>query len=473
MIAAPTREVTELLRRVDDARHARQGEYERFLTDLTPRLSAAGIAERRRDRHLAHRFNVFRYLSQDELGLSRIIADLLDPTAEHGQGASFLEAMLEALPETRGRFGKLDPTAAATGAIRVRTERRTTAGRFIDITVDIPEADGRFCLAFENKPYAHDLDNQLKDYLEYLGAPDRYEERFLLVYLPPVHRQPAEAALPKVDRERWRKHFTIMPYTGGEPSLTNWFATCRSVCRADAVSWFLRHAESFCKQRFGESTMTTNPDTRFIHKYLADNPGHLRAALAVHDAWRLVRADLCERFLKHLCHEVEKRLRAEPFGAETDLRVRCRYGGERKYSNALWITRESWIRHEDTPSNEDGRHAIKLQSSKPGPNGWFWGVNTPKPESRMTKPAKERRAELIASLRRRGLTLAGGEEDWWAAWEYLPRYSDWDPLVPELHEECDARGGPITDFYVEGLLRIAEHAIPAINEVEAGVRAGE
>ena len=44
------------------------------------------------------------------------IADLLDPTAEHGQGASFLEAMLDALPETRGRFGTLDSTAAATGA---------------------------------------------------------------------------------------------------------------------------------------------------------------------------------------------------------------------------------------------------------------------------------------------------------------------------------------------------------------------
>ncbi|MYA10401.1 MAG: hypothetical protein F4087_09645 [Gemmatimonadetes bacterium] len=152
MIAAPTNEVTELLQRVDDARRARQGEYERFLTDLTPLLSEAGIAERRRDRHLAHRFNVFRYLSQDELGLSRIIADLLDPTAEHGQGASFLEAMLDALPETRGRFGTLDRTAAATGAIRVRTERRTTTGRFIDITVDIPEEGGRFCLAFEASP---------------------------------------------------------------------------------------------------------------------------------------------------------------------------------------------------------------------------------------------------------------------------------------------------------------------------------
>ena len=87
------KEVTELLRRVDDARRARQGEYERFLDGpYTAVCRRPDIAERRRDRHLAHRFNVFRYLSQDELGLSRIIADLLDPTAEHGQGASFLEA---------------------------------------------------------------------------------------------------------------------------------------------------------------------------------------------------------------------------------------------------------------------------------------------------------------------------------------------------------------------------------------------
>ena len=274
MIAVRTRHVTELLRHVDDARQARHGEYERFLTDLTPHLSAASIVERGRDRHLAHRFNVFRYLRQDELGLSRIIADLLDPAAEHGQGASFLEAMLDGLPETRGRFGTLDPKATADAPIRVRTEHRTTTGRFIDITVDIPTAEGRFCLAFENKPYAHDLDEQLKAYLEYLGERERYGGRFLLVYLPPVHREPDEASLPKVDRERWRGHFRVMPYTGGDPSLEDWFATCRKVCGADPVSWFLRHAESFCKQQFGEWNMTTNPDTRFIRERGAARTGN-------------------------------------------------------------------------------------------------------------------------------------------------------------------------------------------------------
>ncbi len=78
----------------------------------------------------------------------------------------------------------------------------------------------------------------------------------------------------------------------------------------------------------------------------------------------------------------------------------------------------------------------------------------------MTKPEKERRARLVASQRRRGLSLAGGGEDWWPAWEYLPRHPDSDPLVIELNDECDAGSGPITDLYVDGLLRIAAHATP-------------
>ena len=43
MIAVPTRQVAELLRHVDGAWQARQGECERFLTDLSSRLSAARI----------------------------------------------------------------------------------------------------------------------------------------------------------------------------------------------------------------------------------------------------------------------------------------------------------------------------------------------------------------------------------------------------------------------------------------------
>ena len=461
-------QVPELLRLVDDARHARQGEYVRLLLALTPRLQAAKMVERQRDRHLARRFNVFKYLREDEIGLSRVIADLLDPTGEHGQGTSFLEAMLDTFPETCGEFGRLRSTSV--NPIKVETERWLPSGRRIDITVDIPSSAGRFCLAFENKPYASDQDGQLKAYLEFLGK--QYGTRFLLVYLPPDDREPDAISLPPDDRERWQGYFRVMPYTDGEASLEDWFATCRKLCDADRVSWFLRDAASFCQKRFGESTMTTNPDTRFVRQYLSDNPSHMRAALAVHDAWRFVRMEVCERFLEHLRDTVEERLAAVPPGIEDGFHVRCRYGHEKKHS-ILRITRDTWVPYYDVPSNQDGRSAIMLQSEREGRNGWYWGVCSPKPLSQMTEQEKERREKLGTKLGHHGLSLASDKDDWWVQWEYLSPYQNWDELVPELYEECEAGGGSITTFYVEGLLKIAAHAIPAINDVEMADRAND
>ena len=57
-----------------DAEHwvRMQGDGERPGTQARPKASA--------------RFNNLDYLRDDELGLSRIIADLLNPKASHGQG---------------------------------------------------------------------------------------------------------------------------------------------------------------------------------------------------------------------------------------------------------------------------------------------------------------------------------------------------------------------------------------------------
>ena len=453
-------QVEELLRYVDDARQARHRECVHLLSKMTPHLQAVLPVERRLDPYLKWRFNVFNYLREDELGLSRVIADLLDPHAEHGQGTSFLNALLDAFPETQGRFDQL----RAANSIRVATERWTTTGRRIDITVDIPLAKGPFCLAFENKPYASDQDRQVKAYLEYLD--EQYGTRFLLVYLPPVHREPDEASLPQVDRMRWQGHFKVMPYTGGDESLEGWLATCRKLCSAERVSSFLRDAELFCRQRFGESTMTTNPDTRFIREYLFDNPSHLRAALAIHEAWPLVRAEVCERFLEHLRDNVEARLKKVPPDFGDDFHVKCRYSKVKKHRSVLWIYRDAWVRYDDPPPKQDGRSAIVLESYRGSANGWYCGVRNPKPLDQMTETEKERHEELAAALRRRDLSLREDDPGWGPQWKWLPRFEDWYPLVPKLYEECEAGLGPITDCCADQLLDIADRAIPAINEVE-------
>ena len=50
--------------------------------------------ERELDRLLARRFNALDYLRADEHGLSRIVADMLDPRGTHGQGTGFLSELL-------------------------------------------------------------------------------------------------------------------------------------------------------------------------------------------------------------------------------------------------------------------------------------------------------------------------------------------------------------------------------------------
>ena len=455
-------QVEELVRYVDDARRARQEQCRSFLSRLAPRLEAARARALELERQTAPRFNVFKYLREDELGLSSVIADLLDPAAEHDQGSSFLKAMLDTLPETSGQFGALQP--AASSPIRVVTERVIPSGGRIDITVDIPLDGKSFCLAFENKPYAHDLSGQVRTYLEYLN--NEYGQQFLLVYVPPVDRNPDETSISQSDRERWQGHFRVMPYVGRDRSLQAWFAACSKCCEADRVRWFLKSAELFCRERFGGSTMTADAETRFVRDYLSTNPNHHRAALAVHDGWRLFREDVCKRFVEHLRQIVEDRLREEATDIGPDFQVQWDFGGDKKYPNCLWITRKGWIRYDNLPPNKEARSAIRLESGGPGANGWYCGIRSPKPPDKMTKREIERREELRAALGRSGLMLAKENDGPWLQWESLQPHEDWDPLVPDLYKECEERGGPITTHYADTLIAIAAHAIPAINEVE-------
>ena len=503
-----------LMDNVEDIRRRHQRENVRLLQELAPHLRAARSVERELDRQLARRFKVFRYLRDDELGLSRIIADLLDPAAEHGQGTDFLEAMLELLSEAtsrkaaggpskaaawKGRFDPLGATAAA--KIRVVPEREITERRRIDITVDIPTEDGTFCLAFENKPYADDQPRQCRDYLEFLDK--TYGGRFLLVYLPPRYRMPDESSLPPQDRERWKNHFFVLPYcrddalpdaddppgmdgeTPGQdassgddaktvdadapaadgPSLADWFGNCHARCDAERLRWFLREGQLYCRQQFGDWTMTDTEATH-IRKYLEENPKHLPAAFAVARAWPAIKHDVCRRFLEHLTDRVKNEVRnAFPETAD-DLDIACHYGEDKGFASYLRVYRKGWLQHKgvDDPKS-DGRLTVMLECGHRGPTYWCWGVRLAKHKD-MTDTEKGRLEKLKRALKRRGLSLPKSSNGWpqWADAER--RHRDWTAIVPELFQELAEGGGDISDYYVKGLLDISRKAISAIDEVE-------
>ena len=204
----PARFFADLRGPLDDARHANHRAIGHLFADLAPRLATAKRRELELDRQLARRFNVLDYLRTDELGLSRIVADLLDPQATHGQGVFFLRKFLLALKQSM----PFDPDAVLDPSrVSVELEQVITADRRIDIVVQIADGSSRYALAIENKPYAGDQKHQVRDYLRFLRG--EYGQNFLLIYLSPTGEGPSEWSISRQQLHvNWTGRFAILPY---------------------------------------------------------------------------------------------------------------------------------------------------------------------------------------------------------------------------------------------------------------------
>jgi hypothetical protein len=134
-------------------------------------LNGVGTLREERKRfsaQLAPDFNLFDYLRNDEMGVSRVIADLLDPKGAHGQGSVFLQAFAKTLNQE---------WIASTDDWRVEKERPAN-GRRIDVYLESNVG----VIGIENKPWATDQKDQLSDYADYLKN-QAANKNWLLIYL--------------------------------------------------------------------------------------------------------------------------------------------------------------------------------------------------------------------------------------------------------------------------------------------------
>ena len=466
----------ELDRQLKAARENDRGRYREFFARLQPALEAAKKLENELNRRLAHRFNVLKYLRTDELGLSRIIANLLDPEGSHGQGPLFLRTLLTQLNvEPSGTDLNLERA-------RVTVEQQIENRRRIDIYVQISQGGQPFCLAMENKPDAGDQKNQVKDYLEHLGR--EYGKRFVLIYLSGDGQGPSEWSLPRAELEQWRGRLWIMPYhkradtdlargddTHGDNSpsreftdhhapcsLTQWLAACGEKCRVERLRWFLRETETYCERRFGDQAMTTESETRAVRDYLLSNPENLPTAQAVFEAWPTIVNDVCRNFGELLRDRIERAIANKH--PELSDGLRFEYSG-----NMLSIYRPSWkpYRTIESASVANARTTVVLDGAPT--NKKYWGVQSPVKKSEMVDSDKRRRVELDKKLKN---TLAQGRtEDWYPRWEYVDaQYGKWASLVGDLVRECKTERGDVSDYYVRIMIEVAANAIPVIDQVE-------
>ena len=450
--------------------------YERFFSRIAPQLQATRNLEDELNRRLAHRFNVFDYLDTLELGLSKLIADLLDPSAAHGQGALFLETFFHLF-----RPDLLDSKPDFSGA-QVTVEKLIPNQRRIDVFVQIPCAGWDFCLAFENKPYAVDQKDQVNDYLCYLKG--SYCSNFLLIYLSPRGEMPADWSIKREDLESWGSRFAVMPYVNehisedrGEHdasehkesqnfltngSLVDWISKCRHSSDVERLRLFLGDAERFCQTKFGRSKMSSNNEIQTLKDYLETNPDLLDSAQIVYEAWPSLKKDIFKKFLSQVLERVKQKVESMNLGE--GLQCDCSYS-DKQYGR-LWLYRASWKTYDNSDKSfSKGRTSICLSSWDSDLKRWIVGVRSPMSENAMNKAYPEARENLESQLRGKG--IGDHRNRWWPVYRNIERSkTDWNEILRDLNEECSKGEGEITEYYVNEFVGAVELAICVIDRIE-------
>ena len=430
----------------------------RFFSALGARMEGARAVKHELDRLLARSFNALDYLRTDELGLSRIIGDLLDPGGTHGQGTCFLArfgdlAGLDRWPASQTvRYEDFD--------VHVLRERRTDGGGRLDISVELRSPGQEpACIAFENKPYAADAEAQVADYLAFLRS--RYSERFLLVYLSGHGGMPSEWSLPG---DTCKQGLAVMSYcpraeTGGYEeglplrlsfSLSDWLRECRQICDAERLRWFLGEVETFCHKMFG-GIVTTTSERKEVRDFILASDDNVLTAIAVVEAWPETRDEVVKRFLEVLRDRIGSDL-----SSIEDLRTGSAFSNQRGPKNGVWAFRKAW-------SEAGGAIPLISLRHEREANQWFVGVGLDCGTGDADKGLGEQLSERLgADTVLRGTT----DSQSWPWYRYLEEHGDWRPLLARLYKESQDPG-ELTAFFCSQFVEAAERAIPIIDEVLA------
>lgn len=456
----------------------RQG-LDRFFDGLRARRDLAREVDDQLDRQLARRFNVLDYIRTSEMGLSRVIGDLFDPKASHGQEFLFLDTFLLGLKRSSEdarrpldlTLGYGDEWTVRGDSVRVHLERTITDGRRLDVSVEFDGSDDKTrCLAIENKPYAGDQKDQIHDYLdfmekEYGGRSEGKPTRHLLIYLSRTGEGPSEWSVrgSRLAKEVGERDFAVMGYSsrpnesesteksvsddGSDPSrlfldytLAEWFASCRRACDIDRLRSFLRDAESFCERRFGGSSMA-DTETRQIISFL-QKPNNLDLAAAVHQHWPAARGDLVQRFASRLARRI-----SEEIGAHFRLRCENNVTGLDEKWQAI-----SLFPHGDAWRVGTDRITIRLEAQSRPATNWIIGV-----------------AGGIGVIRDTvdPLATALGKQKQspkWPWYEFVDeRWRWWNKTALALAREIEG-DGDATRYFVKRFGEICEKAVPIIDK---------
>ena len=192
---------------------------------------------KKRRQRMAPRFNVFEVLDvgDDEKRHSRFIKYLLDPTAWHDQGDTFLLSFLQILKSLKPTA--LDFSPSSVQGAKVDREFPLRSYGIVDIYIRL--ADGQIVL-IENKLSAPEGDRQLERYQSWLDLQPQGAFPHRLVFLTPTGRSPLTALRPE--------EIIRLSYS----QVADWLSKQASTMMADRLTVVLQQYAELCRRDMEE-----------------------------------------------------------------------------------------------------------------------------------------------------------------------------------------------------------------------------
>lgn len=248
---------------------------------------------------LAPDFNIFDYLRDDEMGLSHCIASLLNPSGTHGQGCVFLESFLKNIDQLLPEALNINWSGTATDTCQVNLENQANGQRRIDIYLKFKNGE---IIGIENKPWAGDQIDQLKDYVKFIKDEVK-DKKWLLIYLS--NYEPSEFSITKVQRDALQNsgQFVTLSYE----TLIEWLEDCAHRSKALVVRVYIEELSKFIRMKVNRKLDMSEEEE--MKNIILKSKENIESAFHVFKAIKTVKKDL----LKIFHDDLKASLKAEGF----------------------------------------------------------------------------------------------------------------------------------------------------------------
>ena len=338
-------------RRTSEQAISEDGETSRLLNSIKLKVGSIRRAKQMFSAQLAPDFNIFNYLCSDEMGISRVFADLLDPNGLHGQNKIFLD-------EFSKKLGEDYQWISSANDWKVKTEKQTDEKKRIDIYLNSSIG----VIGIENKPRARDQNNQLSDYAEYLKN-NSGGKKWLLIYIS--NTPPCEDSMCKSDRDRFNrlKNYVELDFN----AINDWLSICASKAKALSVRVFIENLIEHIRTNINKETDMT--EEAEVLKEVGSSTDSISAAFHIYRSVPKLRQMLMESFRVGL----QRRLAENGYflvWEEVPIARAARYSG---FGIKKLETQDKYLRFEfGSPSFNSLLWGVKQQGEKTCDDKTIW-----------------------------------------------------------------------------------------------------